>query len=127
MVTTMLVRFKYYHAWIFADAICNNSGFGFNGYDKNGEPKWDLASNVDVYGFEVNFSKWIMNDYFRDKSIYIYTCLDKDRDKRRYIWDNLENRWIDFDVVFVNLNSVSRASFRYVKHYPMIKRIAFTI
>lgn len=59
MVTTMLVRFKYYHAWIFADAICNNSGIGFNGYDKNGEPKWDLASNVDVYGFEVNFSKWI--------------------------------------------------------------------
>ncbi|XP_050576179.1 lysophospholipid acyltransferase 6 isoform X1 [Bombus affinis] len=56
MVTTMLVRFKYYHAWIFADAICNNSGFGFNGYDKNGEPKWDLASNVDVYGFEMSLN-----------------------------------------------------------------------
>ena len=51
----MLVRFKYYHAWIFADAICNNSGLGFSGYDDNGEPKWDLASNVDVYGFEVNY------------------------------------------------------------------------
>lgn len=56
MVTTMLIRFKYYHAWIFSDAICNNSGIGFNGYDENGEAKWDLASNVDVYGFEVNFS-----------------------------------------------------------------------
>ncbi|CAD1476916.1 unnamed protein product, partial [Heterotrigona itama] len=56
MVTTMLVRFKYYHAWIFADAICNNSGFGFSGYDDNGEPKWDLASNVDVYGFEMSLN-----------------------------------------------------------------------
>ncbi|KOX76666.1 Membrane-bound O-acyltransferase domain-containing protein 2 [Melipona quadrifasciata] len=56
MVTTMLVRFKYYHAWIFADAICNNSGLGFSGYDDSGEPKWDLASNVDVYGFEMSLN-----------------------------------------------------------------------
>ncbi|XP_017764024.1 PREDICTED: membrane-bound O-acyltransferase domain-containing protein 2 isoform X1 [Eufriesea mexicana] len=56
MVTTMLIRFKYYHAWIFSDAICNNSGIGFNGYDENGEAKWDLASNVDVYGFEMSLN-----------------------------------------------------------------------
>ena len=38
---------------IFADAICNNSGLGFNGYDGNGEANWNLYSNVNVVGFEV--------------------------------------------------------------------------
>jgi hypothetical protein len=49
----MLARFKYYHAWLFADAICNNSGLGFNGYDERGNPRWDAVSNIDVYKFEV--------------------------------------------------------------------------
>lgn len=37
-----------------ADAICNNSGLGFDGYQKDGSPKWDLISNVNVIGFEVS-------------------------------------------------------------------------
>lgn len=53
MISTMLGRFKYYHAWLFADAICNNSGLGFNGYNSDGSPRWDLISNVDVLKFEV--------------------------------------------------------------------------
>ncbi|XP_014471117.1 PREDICTED: lysophospholipid acyltransferase 2 [Dinoponera quadriceps] len=56
MVATMLVRFKYYYAWIFADAICNNSGFGFNGFDERGNARWDAASNVDVYQFETSLN-----------------------------------------------------------------------
>ncbi|XP_011151698.1 lysophospholipid acyltransferase 2 [Harpegnathos saltator] len=56
MLATMLVRFKYYYAWIFADAICNNSGFGFNGYDEHGNARWDAASNVDVYKFEMSLN-----------------------------------------------------------------------
>ncbi|XP_066585832.1 lysophospholipid acyltransferase 6 [Prorops nasuta] len=56
LVVTMLVRFKYYHAWIFADAICNNSGLGFNGYDEKGNARWDLVSNVDGFGFETALS-----------------------------------------------------------------------
>lgn len=68
----MLARFKYYHAWIFADAICNNSGLGFSEYDKNGKAKWDLYSNVDVRGFEVSLTKIIIQykykyKYFRNK------------------------------------------------------------
>lgn len=55
MLTTMLARFKYYHAWLFADAIYNNSGLGFNGYDERGKARWDLASNVDVFKFEVRY------------------------------------------------------------------------
>lgn len=55
-VATLMVRFKYYHAWIFAEAICNNSGLGFNGYNKNNEPLWDKFANVDVLKFEVSLN-----------------------------------------------------------------------
>ena len=54
MMATTVVRFKYYHAWLFADAICNNSGIGFNGYDDRGKSKWDLISNINVINFEVS-------------------------------------------------------------------------
>jgi lysophospholipid acyltransferase 1/2 len=53
ILATMLIRFKYYHAWLFADAICNNSGLGFNGYNEDGTARWDLISNVDAFKFEV--------------------------------------------------------------------------
>lgn len=53
-VATLLVRFKYYFAWILADAICNNAGIGFNGYSSNGSPKWDRFSNVKILRFEVS-------------------------------------------------------------------------
>lgn len=54
MTSTTVTRFKYYHAWLLADAICNNSGLGFNGYDKDGNAKWDLISNINVVSFEVH-------------------------------------------------------------------------
>ena len=38
---------------VLADAICNASGFGFNGYDEFGKPKWDLVSNVNWFKVEV--------------------------------------------------------------------------
>lgn len=53
-IVTALVRCKYYHAWLFADAICNNSGLGFNGYDEEGNARWDLISNIDIFKFEVS-------------------------------------------------------------------------
>ncbi|XP_017049365.1 lysophospholipid acyltransferase 1 [Drosophila ficusphila] len=52
MMATTCIRFKYYHAWLLADAICNNSGLGFTGYDKEGNSKWDLISNINVLSFE---------------------------------------------------------------------------
>ncbi|XP_054266033.1 lysophospholipid acyltransferase 6-like [Macrosteles quadrilineatus] len=55
-IATLLIRFKYYHAWLLADAICNLSGLGFNGYSSDGSPKWDLISNVDVFRFEFGTS-----------------------------------------------------------------------
>lgn len=53
IMATTIVRFKYYFAWLAADAICNCSGLGFNGYDEIGSPKWDLISNINVIPFEV--------------------------------------------------------------------------
>ncbi|XP_026750436.1 lysophospholipid acyltransferase 6 [Galleria mellonella] len=52
-LSTLVVRCKYYHAWLLSEAICNNSGMGFNGYDNDGTPKWDKMSNIDVFGFEL--------------------------------------------------------------------------
>ncbi|KAG7302661.1 hypothetical protein JYU34_012612 [Plutella xylostella] len=51
-LSTLVVRCKYYHAWLLSEAICNNSGMGFNGYASDGSPKWDKMSNIDVFGFE---------------------------------------------------------------------------
>lgn len=53
MMATTAVRFKYYFAWLLADAVCNTSGLGFNGYDADNNPKWDLISNIYVIPFEV--------------------------------------------------------------------------
>lgn len=46
-------RFKYYLAWTLADVVNNASGFGFNGYDENGNEKWDLLLNVRIMEIEV--------------------------------------------------------------------------
>lgn len=61
MMATTTIRFKYYHAWLLADAICNNSGLGFNGYEKDGNPKWDLISNINVISFEVSFGWFLLS------------------------------------------------------------------
>uniref|UniRef100_A0A182QYN0 Lysophospholipid acyltransferase 1 n=1 Tax=Anopheles farauti TaxID=69004 RepID=A0A182QYN0_9DIPT len=54
MMATTAVRFKYYFAWLMADAICNNSGLGFSGYDERDgvTPRWDMLSNIQVLEFE---------------------------------------------------------------------------
>ncbi|XP_014283243.1 lysophospholipid acyltransferase 6 [Halyomorpha halys] len=55
-VATTTARYKYYHAWLLADAINNISGLGFNGFTSDGKQKWDLISNVDILGFEFGSS-----------------------------------------------------------------------
>uniref|UniRef100_A0A665UF80 Membrane-bound O-acyltransferase domain-containing protein 2-like n=1 Tax=Echeneis naucrates TaxID=173247 RepID=A0A665UF80_ECHNA len=49
MLTT---RPKYYFVWTLADAINNAAGFGFNGYDSDGAPRWDLISNLRILHIE---------------------------------------------------------------------------
>ncbi|XP_070497286.1 lysophospholipid acyltransferase 6 [Chironomus tepperi] len=53
MMMTMAVRFKYYFAWMFADAIVNNAGMGFNGFESDGTAKWDGLTNIYVIPFEL--------------------------------------------------------------------------
>lgn len=52
VAVTSLTRHVYFTGWILADAICNLSGLGFNGYREDGSAKWDLVSNVSVLGIE---------------------------------------------------------------------------
>ena len=40
-------------AWILAELVNNASGLGFNGYDSNGNAKWDLLTNVNIMKLEV--------------------------------------------------------------------------
>ncbi|KAK6011947.1 MBOAT family protein [Ostertagia ostertagi] len=53
-----LIRVNYYFAWIFADAVCNLSGFGFSGYDDHGNAKWELCTNVRPYQVEETLDGW---------------------------------------------------------------------
>jgi lysophospholipid acyltransferase 1/2 len=46
-------RTKFYIAWLLGDAVNNASGFGFNGYDKNGRAKWNLVTNIHIIAIEV--------------------------------------------------------------------------
>ncbi len=48
-----LIRSKFYTAWVLADAVNNASGLGFNGYDKHGNSKWDLVTNINILNLEV--------------------------------------------------------------------------
>ncbi|KAL0964953.1 hypothetical protein UPYG_G00274850 [Umbra pygmaea] len=50
MLTT---RPKYYFVWTLADAINNAAGFGFNGYNDDGSPRWDLISNLRIMDIEL--------------------------------------------------------------------------
>ncbi|XP_038652899.1 lysophospholipid acyltransferase 1 isoform X4 [Scyliorhinus canicula] len=49
-------RPKYYFAWTLADAINNAGGFGFNGLDENGNLRWDLISNLNIWNIEMRSS-----------------------------------------------------------------------
>lgn len=55
-LATMFVRFKYYFAWLLADATCNNSGIGYSGLNADGSPNWNYYSNINILKFEVSFS-----------------------------------------------------------------------
>lgn len=62
MIFTMLSRLKYYIAWYLGEASTNLTGLGFNGYDENKNPKWDLIANMDLWHFEtcLNFRSAII-------------------------------------------------------------------
>jgi lysophospholipid acyltransferase 1/2 len=64
-----LAKQKYYFAWILADALNNAAGFGFSGYDSQGNPKWDLTDNVSILGVELSTSLKVNIDSWNKKTL----------------------------------------------------------
>lgn len=64
LVAVSLVRCKYYTAFKLGEAVNNAAGLGFSGYDSNGEPKWDLLNNANIWTLEtctsmkINIDSW---------------------------------------------------------------------
>ncbi|KAI8083331.1 membrane bound O-acyl transferase [Gilbertella persicaria] len=51
-LSAFLTRCKYYCVWFLSEGACILSGFGFNGYDSQGQPRWDRLNNVNVLSCE---------------------------------------------------------------------------
>ncbi|VDD97356.1 unnamed protein product [Enterobius vermicularis] len=96
-----LQRVQYYYAWtvglgfvsdfpglnklkLNADAICNASGFGFNGYDEFGKPKWDLVSNVNWFKVEMALSFKETLDAWNCCTMYWLRRVAYERTPKRY-------------------------------------------
>jgi len=80
---TIQWRCQYYFAWILTEGANIFAGFGFNGYDAEGKPKWDRLINVRVLDIEksqnprgissywnMTAAKWLRNH------VYL-RCLDE--------------------------------------------------
>ena len=52
LLVTFVVRSRFYFVFVLNDSISNTAGLGFEGYDKQNNPKWELASNVDAVQME---------------------------------------------------------------------------
>ncbi|CAG8488359.1 15584_t:CDS:2 [Cetraspora pellucida] len=50
--TGKFILSKYLGIWTLSEGACILSGISFNGYDDNGNPKWDGLSNIEKWNFE---------------------------------------------------------------------------
>jgi hypothetical protein len=57
--------------WIIGDLVCNASGFGFNGYDVDGKPKWNLLTNFNFLSVEVVYIYDMYASYFVSGEKYL--------------------------------------------------------
>ncbi len=48
----IVCRIKYYFIWKVAEGSSIFTGFGFKGYDNNGNADWSGISNMDITAFE---------------------------------------------------------------------------
>ncbi|CAF0911884.1 unnamed protein product [Rotaria sordida] len=62
VISIFCVRVKYYCAFILSEAVNNAAGLGFNGFDKNGIPRWDLLTNVKPLQIELGTSLKVILD-----------------------------------------------------------------
>jgi len=59
-----LFRYKYYFAWYLSEAGCQATGFGFNGYDKKNNMRWDRVNNCEATMVELSPSLPIITNYW---------------------------------------------------------------
>lgn len=62
-LTATLTRFRFYTVWLLTEGACMITGLGFNGFDKNDQPKWDrvVVANVNVEwapNFKILIERW---------------------------------------------------------------------
>ncbi len=56
--------FRYYFAFILAEAVNNAGGLGLNGVDEKGRPKWDLLTNMKPFQLEKATSLKVVLDHW---------------------------------------------------------------
>ncbi|XP_076456684.1 lysophospholipid acyltransferase 6-like [Babylonia areolata] len=69
LVCMNVARQKYYFAWILGETVNVAAGFGFNGYDSSGEPRWDLNENVSIYDVEFAGSLKLIIDGWNKRTL----------------------------------------------------------
>lgn len=69
IVSVSLARPKYYFAWSAGESVNVASGLGFNGYGKDGNPKWDLINNVNIPGIELATSMKTYIDNWNTRTV----------------------------------------------------------
>lgn len=86
MVSFFFMRSTYYTGWLMSEAAVVLTGFGFNGYDKQGNSKWDRVTNVDILGVEFGGSLKQMIAAWNQGTahwlkVYVYFRVTKPRPK----------------------------------------------
>ncbi|XP_056377255.1 lysophospholipid acyltransferase 1 isoform X3 [Hyla sarda] len=78
-ISTMACKPKYYFAWTLADAVNNAAGYGFNGIDKDGNYRWDLISNLNIWNIEMaqSFKMYIDNWNIQTGAWLKRVCYDR--------------------------------------------------
>jgi lysophospholipid acyltransferase 1/2 len=74
-----LQRQKYYFAWKLGESVNVNAGLGFNGYDKDGNARWDLIDNADITKVELSSSlKELLDNWNRSTTYWLrYVIYDR--------------------------------------------------
>ncbi|ORX56788.1 MBOAT-domain-containing protein [Hesseltinella vesiculosa] len=55
-LVALVTRCKYYAVWLLSEGACVLCGFGFNGYEDDGKPRFDRLTNINVLKCELSQS-----------------------------------------------------------------------
>uniref|UniRef100_A0A4W3HMV3 Membrane bound O-acyltransferase domain containing 1 n=1 Tax=Callorhinchus milii TaxID=7868 RepID=A0A4W3HMV3_CALMI len=139
IISINAVRPKYYFAWTLADAINNAAGYGFNGIDENGNFRWDLISNLNIWNIETATSfkmcldNWNIQTLFWLKSI----CYDRLSNYRipltlmlSAVWHGVYPGYYFTFITAIPVTMAARTVRRNFRHYFLsskTKKVAYDI